>query len=67
MHISCNAELHHPNGGYYTALDADSEGVEGKYYVWQRKEVEELLGKDANIFCTYYNITDEGNWEHSNI
>jgi len=60
-------ELHHPNGGYYTALDADSEGVEGKYYVWQRKEVEELLGKDANIFCTYYNITDEGNWEHSNI
>ncbi len=55
------------SGGFYAALDADSEGVEGKFYVWDKKEVESLLGNDADVFCRYYNITDVGNWEHKNI
>ncbi len=60
-------ELLHPDGGFYAALDADSEGVEGKFYVWSLEEVKELLGKDATLFCEYYDITEKGNWEHSNI
>lgn len=55
------------DGGYYTALDADSEGHEGKYYVWQKEEVDALLGSDAAMFCSYYNITVKGNWDGTNI
>jgi uncharacterized protein YyaL (SSP411 family) len=54
-------------GGFYSALDADSEGTEGKYYVWTKKEIEEVLGSDAMIFCNYYDVTDKGNWEKQNI
>jgi uncharacterized protein YyaL (SSP411 family) len=53
--------------GFYSALDADSEVEEGRFYVWDKKEVDELLGQDADLFCKVYNITKEGNWEHSNI
>lgn len=60
-------ELLHPEKGIYAALDADSEGVEGKFYVWSREEVQELLGPDADIFCEYYDITEKGNWEEKNI
>lgn len=60
-------ELQDKQGGYYTALDADSEGVEGKFYVWDKKEILELLGKDAAVFCAYYNVTEKGNWEEKNI
>jgi uncharacterized protein YyaL (SSP411 family) len=60
-------ELLHPAGGFYSALDADSEGEEGKYYVWNKSEVESLLGEDADVFCNYYDITDGGNWEGKNI
>lgn len=60
-------ELHHPEGGYYTALDADSEGVEGKFYVWDKAEIETILGEDAALFCDYYNVTQQGNWEGKNI
>jgi uncharacterized protein len=60
-------ELAHPDGGFYSALDADSEGLEGKYYVWSYDEVKELLGRDADLFCEYYDITPQGNWEHHNI
>lgn len=60
-------ELLHSDGGFYSALDADSEGVEGKFYVWQKQEIEEVLGNDATIFCAYYNVTEEGNWEETNI
>lgn len=56
-------ELMHPQKAFYAALDADSEGVEGKFYVWQRDEVEQLLGKDAAVFCSYYDITEKGNWQ----
>jgi uncharacterized protein YyaL (SSP411 family) len=60
-------ELTSPEGGFYSALDADSEGEEGKFYVWSREEVEKLLGKDAALFCEFYDITEAGNWEHKNI
>lgn len=60
-------ELLHPDKGFYAALDADSEGVEGKFYVWKLSEVKDLLGKDAAIFCKYYDITEQGNWEETNI
>lgn len=55
-------ELMHGEGGFYSALDADSEGEEGKYYVWQRAEVDAILGEDADLFCRFYNVTDAGNW-----
>jgi uncharacterized protein YyaL (SSP411 family) len=57
-------ELTSPEGGFYSSLDADSEGVEGKYYVWTKAEVDTALGADAEIFSDYYNITAAGNWEH---
>lgn len=60
-------ELSSPEGGFYAALDADSEGVEGKFYVWQKEDVVKLLGNDAPIFCEYYDITKNGNWELDNI
>ena len=53
--------------GFYAALDADSEGVEGKFYVWSQSEISEVLGEDAGIFCRYYDVTEHGNWDHTNI
>jgi uncharacterized protein YyaL (SSP411 family) len=53
--------------GIYAALDADSEGVEGKFYVWHWKEVQEFLGADADLFCEFYDVTKKGNWEETNI
>lgn len=50
-------------GGFYSAYDADSEGVEGKFYVWKKSEIKEILGEDAEIFCLFYDVTDGGNWE----
>ena len=60
-------EMASPQGGFYSAYDADSEGVEGKFYVWSKKEIREILGSDADIFCLYYDVTDGGNWEGNNI
>lgn len=60
-------EMLSAEGGFYAALDADSEGVEGKYYVWSKKEVREILQSDADLFCAFYDVTDEGNWEEVNI
>jgi uncharacterized protein YyaL (SSP411 family) len=57
-----------PEGGYYSATDADSEGVEGKFFVWEPHEIEALLGgSDAELFCAYYDVTPEGNWEGLNV
>jgi uncharacterized protein YyaL (SSP411 family) len=56
-------ELTSPEFGFYSALDADSEGVEGKFYIFTKPEIEALLGADAALLCIYYNITDDGNWE----
>jgi uncharacterized protein len=55
------------NGGFYSALDADSEGEEGKFYVWDKDEINDLLGSDAVLFCEYYNVTAKGNFESKNI
>ncbi|MFT3675955.1 MAG: thioredoxin domain-containing protein [Chitinophagaceae bacterium] len=60
-------ELYHPEGAFLAALDADSEGVEGKFYVWDTVEVEECLGADALAFCRYYDISPQGNWEGHSI
>ena len=61
-------EMTAPTGGFYSAQDADSEGVEGKYYVWTPDEIEAVLGADdARLFCTYYSVTSEGNFEGQNI
>ena len=60
-------ELMDRDGGFYSALDADSEGVEGKFYTWSEQEINELLQNNASIFIAYYGITEEGNWEHTNI
>lgn len=57
-----------PEGGFYSAEDADSEGEEGKFYIWSKKEINDILGdKDGEKYCKYYNITDEGNFEGFNI
>jgi len=60
-------ELSDGQGGFYSALDADSEGIEGKYYVWDRAEIEAVLGADTDLFCTFYGVTEKGNWEGKNI
>ncbi len=61
-------EMTGPEGGFYSATDADSEGEEGKFFVWTPAQVEAVLGpEDAGCFCTYYDITDEGNWEGKSI
>ncbi|WP_119844797.1 thioredoxin domain-containing protein [Reichenbachiella sp. MSK19-1] len=63
----CNRELKDTSGGYYSSLDADSDGEEGKFYVWQASEIDSLLGEKAQIFKTYYGITPKGNFEGKNI
>lgn len=56
------------DGGFYCAEDADSEGVEGKFYVWSKEEVINILGKEkGEKFSTYFDITEEGNFEDKNI
>jgi uncharacterized protein YyaL (SSP411 family) len=60
-------ELMHKEGGFFSALDADSEGEEGKFYVWDYTEIEHLLGEDAAVFMRYFNVRKEGNWEGKNI
>ncbi len=62
-------EMTHPEGGFYSATDADSEGVEGKFFVWTPAEVAEAVDDpaDARRFCACYDITAQGNWEHKSI
>ncbi|MCR4316045.1 MAG: thioredoxin domain-containing protein [Planctomycetes bacterium] len=50
------------HGGFYSAEDADSEGVEGKFYVWHRSEIESILGADAELFCEVYRVLQDGNF-----
>lgn len=56
-------EMTHAQGGFYSALDADSEGEEGKFYLWRPEEVRAVLGHDAELIIDYYHLTDRGNWE----
>ncbi len=60
-------DLRDPGGGFYSAEDADSEGVEGKFYVWTPEEIHLVLGDDAPEFGNWYGITSEGNFEGRNI
>ncbi|MEJ7860191.1 MAG: thioredoxin domain-containing protein [Pyrinomonadaceae bacterium] len=61
-------EMLDPKGGFYTAQDADSEGVEGKFFVWTPEEVLKVLGEtDARIFNFYFDVSEHGNFEETNI
>jgi uncharacterized protein YyaL (SSP411 family) len=61
-------EMTSPLGGYFSTEDADSEGVEGKFYVWSLEEIKELLDSEsAALFCEVFNVSATGNWEGSNI
>ncbi|MCA6073653.1 thioredoxin domain-containing protein [Fulvivirga sedimenti] len=60
-------EMTSEDGGFYSALDADSEGVEGKYYVWSFREFDQILGKNTPLMSSYYQVSAEGNWEGTNI
>ena len=60
-------EMTSPDGGFYSSLDADSEGEEGKFYVWSQPELDELLGSDSNAVREYYGVTPGGNFEGNNI
>ena len=61
-------ELYNGEGGYYAALDADSEGVEGKFYTWSYAEMKEIVDPAFfDAFVAYYQIEQNGNWEHTNI
>lgn len=60
-------EMTQPEGGFSSSLDADSEGVEGKFYVWSLDEIAALLGDNAAEFARYYDVSTHGNWEGTNI
>ena len=61
-------EMTSPEGGFYSAQDADSEGVEGKFFIWLPQEIEDALGDEAgDIICRYYGVTPHGNFEGRNI
>src|SRR4051812_1527261 len=61
-------EMTDANGGFYSSQDADSEGEEGKFFVWSRQEVFDILDdQKPELFCDYYDITDAGNFEGHNI
>jgi uncharacterized protein len=62
-------EMTHPEGGFFSAQDADSEGEEGKFYVWHKKEIASVLGDQlaTDIFCEHYGVTEGGNFEGHNI
>lgn len=59
-------EMMDVSGGFYSALDADSEGEEGKFYVWSYQEIQELGKEDATLIAEYYDVQPEGNWEGKN-
>ena len=60
-------EMTAPEGGFYSATDADSEGVEGKFFVWTRAEFDAVLGPDAALAASWYDVTPMGNWEGHSI
>ncbi len=59
-------EMCSPDGGFYAALDADSEGKEGKFYVWTADELRDILATEAELFMDYYGVSENGNWEDGN-
>ena len=58
-------EMQSEEGGYYSSTDADSEGEEGKFFVWTPAEINEILGeKDGRVFSEFYDVREGGNFEH---
>jgi len=60
-------ELTHPHGGFYSSLDADSEGEEGRFYVWSLEDIRNLLKEDSEFFEAAYGISERGNWEGKTV
>jgi hypothetical protein len=60
-------EMTHPEGGFFSSLDADSEHEEGKFYVWSEAEIDAVLGERASLFKRFYDVSGAGNWEGHNI
>ena len=61
-------EMRDPAGGFYSTQDADSEGEEGRFFIWEQREVEQLLGdENGPLACRYWDVTEPGNFEHRNI
>jgi hypothetical protein len=60
-------EMMSDEGAFTAALDADSEGEEGRFYVWQKAEIDDALGADSDLFCQHYDVSADGNWEEKNI
>ncbi len=60
-------EMLDESGGFYAALDADSEGVEGKFYVWSADEIEAIAGDHSELIKAYFDVKATGNWEHTNV
>lgn len=56
-------EMTSPEGAFYSAIDADSEGVEGKFYSFTKDEINSILGEEADLFNIYYQVSEEGNWD----
>ena len=75
MQITCKTldyvirEMNHPEGGFYSAQDADSEGEEGRFYLWNKREIDSIISDKAvtDIFCEHYGVTQGGNFEGKNI
>ena len=60
-------EMTSDEGGFYSSLDADSEGEEGKFYVWKVEELDAVLGEESTVVKEFYNVSESGNWESNNI
>ena len=60
-------EMTSPEGVFYSATDADTNGEEGQTFVWKKREIEEVLGKESDVFCIYFDVTDGGNFEGKSI
>jgi len=59
-------EMTSPEGAFYSAVDADSEGEEGRFYIWSKEELKQIIGDDFSLFSDYYNINETGHWEDGN-
>jgi len=60
-------EMYHPDGGFYSSQDADSEGGEGKFFLWSKEEMQSILSEDAEVVCRFYGVTEGGNFEGGNV